>query len=302
EVIRRTSMTIAFIGVGNMGAPMVRNLLLANYHVVVYDLQEAAMVSLVEVGATSATSVADAVQHADELVITMLPAGPHVHAAYCGKEGVLHHVTPGLPLIDCSTIDPATAQTVSTAAEVRGNPMADAPVSGGTAGAAAGTLTFMVGGNEDLFTRIEPVLKHMGKRIIHCGGAGAGQIAKLCNNMLLAISMAGVAEAMALGDKLGMDPKVLADVINSSSGRCWASDTYNPWPEVLPTAPASRGYTGGFSTRLMLKDLALATEAARLSGQPAMMGAAAQQLYQWMAAEGHSDEDFSAILKLYRQT
>lgn len=294
-------MTIAFIGVGNMGAPMVRNLLLANRQVIVYDQQESAMAGLAEVGVATATSVADAVQHADEMVITMLPAGPHVHAVYCGKEGVLHHVTPGVPLIDCSTIDPATAQTVSMAAQVRGNPMADAPVSGGTTGAAAGTLTFMVGAESEFFATVEPVLKQMGKRVIHCGGPGAGQIAKLCNNMLLAISMAGVAEAMALGDKLGMDPKVLADVINASSGRCWASDTYNPWPDIVPTAPAGHGYAGGFSNRLMLKDLALATEAARLSNQPTMMAATAQQLYQWMAASGHSDEDFSAILKLYRQ-
>jgi 3-hydroxyisobutyrate dehydrogenase len=180
--------------------------------------------------------------------------------------------------------------------------MADAPVSGGTGGAEAGTLTFMVGAEPQLFERIKPLLGHMGKNIVHCGGAGTGQVAKICNNMLLGISMVGVAEAMNLGVSLGIDPKVLAGIINTSSGRCWSSDTYNPYPGVLPNAPASRGYTGGFGTDLMLKDLGLATDAAKQAKASVVMGATAQQLYQLLSSQGAGGQDFSAIINLLRKT
>ncbi len=294
-------MTIAFIGLGNMGAPMAHNLLKAGQSVVVFDLNQAAVEQLVKAGATQATSPKDAASKADQVVITMLPAGPHVRAVYEGADGVLAGVAKGVPLIDSSTIDPLTARHVIEAAAAQGNPMADAPVSGGTGGAQAGTLTFMVGADEAFFETLSPILQHMGKNIARCGGPGTGQVAKLCNNMLLAISMAGVSEAMALGVKLGMDPKVLANVFNTSTGRCWSADTYNPWPGVMENVPAARGYTGGFGTSLMLKDLGLATEAAKQVGQPIMMGSAAHQLYQWFAAAGHSGDDFSAIVKLYSQ-
>jgi 3-hydroxyisobutyrate dehydrogenase len=179
--------------------------------------------------------------------------------------------------------------------------MADAPVSGGTGGAAAGTLTFMVGATPDLFATLQPVLAQMGRNIVHCGEVGTGQIAKICNNLLLGISMVGVSEAMALGDALGIDTKVLAGIINSSTGRCWSSEMYNPWPGIVETAPASRGYTGGFGAELMLKDLGLATEAARRAHQPVVLGAVAQQLYQAMSLRGEGGNDFSAIINSYRK-
>ena len=202
-------------------------------------------------------------------------------------------------LSDLSTIDPHSAREVAKAAQEAGHSMVDAPVSGGTAGAQAATLTFMVGGAADDLAHIQPILQAMGKNITHCGDSGNGQVAKVANNMLLGISMVGVAEAMALGVSLGMDAKTLAGIINTSSGRCWSSEINNPYPDVLENVPASRGYSGGFGSDLMLKDLGLATEAARLAKQPVMMGAAAQQLYQAFSLQGHGNLDFSAIIKLY---
>jgi 3-hydroxyisobutyrate dehydrogenase len=203
--------------------------------------------------------------------------------------------------VDCSTIDPQTARDVAAAAAKQGVAMADAPVSGGTGGATAGTLTFMVGATPELFATLQPVLAQMGRNIVHCGEVGTGQIAKICNNLLLAISMVGVSEAMALGDALGIDTGVLAGIINSSTGRCWSSEMYNPWPGIVETAPASRGYTGGFGAELMLKDLGLATEAARQAHQPVVLGAVAQQLYQAMSQRGEGGKDFSAIINSYRK-
>jgi 3-hydroxyisobutyrate dehydrogenase len=229
----------------------------------------------------------------------MLPSSPHVKSVYLGEAGVLAGVRSGVPIIDSSTIDPHTAREVAAAAAKSGNPMADAPVSGGTGGAAAGTLTFMVGADAALFDTIKPILAHMGKNIVHCGAAGTGQVAKICNNMLLGISMVGVAEAMNLGAALGIDPKVLAGIINTSSGRCWSSDTYNPYPGVMDNVPAARGYTGGFGSDLMLKDLGLATDAAKQAKQSVAMGALAQQLYQLWSAQGGGAQDFSAIIKLF---
>jgi 3-hydroxyisobutyrate dehydrogenase len=293
-------MKIAFIGLGHMGAPMARNLLKAGHSLVVFDVVQNNLDALTGAGAVAAKSAKDAAAKA-ELVITMLPSSPHVKSVYFGKDGVLAGVAKGITLIDSSTIDPHTAREVIAAATEQGNPMADAPVSGGTGGAEAGTLTFMVGGTAEVFERIAPVLRQMGKNVVHCGAAGTGQVAKICNNMILGISMIGVSEAMNLGAALGIDPKVLAGIINTSSGRCWSSDTYNPYPGVMENVPASRGYTGGFGADLMLKDLGLATDAAKMSKQPVMMGALAQQLYQTLSAQGAGGQDFSAVIKLYKK-
>jgi 3-hydroxyisobutyrate dehydrogenase len=292
-------MKIGFIGLGHMGAPMARNLLKAGHSLVVFDVVPRNVEALSSLGASAAASAKDAAAQG-EWVITMLPSSPHVKSVYLGADGVLAGVAPGTTLIDSSTIDPHTAREVAAAAEKHGNPMADAPVSGGTGGAEAGTLTFMVGGAEAVFDRIAPILKQMGKNIVYCGAAGTGQVAKICNNMLLGISMIGVAEAMNLGATLGIDPKILAGIINTSSGRCWSSDTYNPYPGVMENVPAARGYSGGFGADLMLKDLSLATDAAKLSKQPVMMGALAQQLYQTFSAQGAGAQDFSAIINLYK--
>ncbi|MCO6060419.1 3-hydroxyisobutyrate dehydrogenase, partial [Pseudomonas sp. MOB-449] len=256
-------MNIGFIGLGNMGGPMAINLLKAGHQLLVNDISAASVARLVELGASAASSPADIARGDVDVIITMLPAATHVRGVYLGDDGLLANVRPGVLLIDSSTIDPQSAREVAVAALRHGNPMLDAPVSGGTGGATAGTLTFMVGGEAADFDRAQPLLAAMGKNIVHCGGTGTGQAAKVANNMLLGISMVGVAEAMSLGVASGVDPKVLAGIINTSSGRCWSSDTYNPFPGVLENAPASRGYSGGFGTDLMLKDLGLATEAAR---------------------------------------
>ena len=279
---------------------MARNLLKAGHALTVFDVVQHNVEALTSLGATAATSAKHAAAEG-ELVITMLPSSPHVKSVYLGPDGVLAGAGNGIPLIDSSTIDPHTAREVAAAATERGHPMADAPVSGGTGGAEGGTLTFMVGAAPALFDRIKPILAHMGKNIVHCGAAGTGQVAKICNNMLLGISMIGVAEAMNLGVALGIDPKVLAGIINTSSGRCWSSETYNPYPGVMENVPASRGYTGGFGTDLMLKDLGLATDAAKQAKQPVVMGAVAQQLYQMFSAQGAGGQDFSAIINLLKK-
>ncbi|WPB56556.1 3-hydroxyisobutyrate dehydrogenase [Xylophilus sp. GOD-11R] len=291
-------MKIGFIGLGNMGRPMALNLARAGHSLVVFDPVATALQALAEAGATAGASArAVAATPGLDLLVTMLPAAAHVRSVYLGDDGVLAAVGQGVLLVDCSTIDPMTAREVAAAAARQGNPMLDAPVSGGTGGAEAGTLTFMVGGAEADFATAQPVLAQMGRNIVHCGGAGNGQVAKVANNMLLGISMIGAAEAMSLGVALGMDPAVLAGIINTSSGRCWSTDTYNPYPGVLPNAPAARGYTGGFGADLMLKDLGLATEAARAAHLPVAMGALAQQLYQAFSAQGHGGLDFSAIIR-----
>ena len=293
-------MKIAFIGLGNMGAPMARNLIKAGHALNLVDLNKAVLAELEQLGGHISGSAKEAAQGA-ELVITMLPAAAHVRSVWLGENGVLAGIGEGVPAVDCSTIDPQTARDVAAAAAAQGVSLADAPVSGGTGGAAAGTLTFMVGATPELFATLQPVLAQMGRNIVHCGAVGTGQIAKICNNLLLGISMVGVSEAMALGDALGIDTGVLAGIINSSTGRCWSSDTYNPWPGVIETAPASRGYTGGFGAELMLKDLGLATEAARQAHQPVVLGAVAQQLYQAMSLRGEGGKDFSAIINGYRK-
>jgi 3-hydroxyisobutyrate dehydrogenase len=278
---------------------MARNLLKAGHELIVFDIVTGAMDPAVSLGARAARSCGDVASSEVQLLITMLPASADVETVYLGSAGVLSAAKPDVFLVDSSTIDPHTARKVAAHAAKQGNPMLDAPVSGGTAGAEAGTLTFMVGGEAKAFEVARPVLGAMGKMIVHCGGAGNGQVAKIANNLLLGISMIGVSEAMTLGVALGMDPKVLANVINSSSGRCWSSDTYNPFPGVLPNVPAARGYTGGFAVDLMLKDLGLACDAAKRARQPVLLGALAHQLYQMLSGQGHGRLDFSSIIDSY---
>lgn len=294
-------MKIAFIGLGNMGSPMAHSLLKAGHTLSVHDLNQRAVQLLIDVGATAASTSGDAVKGAD-YVVTMLPTAAHVRAVLNGPEGILANVSPGVTIIDSSTIDPASVREFASLAATQGNVFVDAPVSGGTGGAAAGTLTFMVGAQAATFARVKPLLEAMGKNIVHCGEAGTGQVAKICNNLVLGITMAGVAEAMSLGAALGIDPNVLSGILNTSTGRCWSSDTYNPYPGVIHSAPSSRGYSGGFGMDLMLKDLGLASDAARSVRQPVFMGALAQQLYQTLSANGGGRLDFSAVIKLYRRT
>ncbi len=294
-------MKIGFIGLGHMGNPMCRNLLKAGHTLKVFDVVPALIEKLTPFGAIHAGSVADCVKDV-ESVITMLPSSPHVKNVYGFPQGILSSARPGILLIDCSTIDPHTARDVAFDAKAKGFTMVDAPVSGGTGGAEAGTLTFMVGGEAAAFEKAKSILQCMGKNIVHCGDTGNGQVAKICNNMMLAIEMIATAEGMALAAKLGMDPKVFASIANTSSGRCWSSDTYNPYPGVMENVPASRGYTGGFGADLMLKDLTLVTDAAKTVKQPVVLGAAAQQLYQMHSTMGHGALDFSSIIKLYKGT
>ncbi len=294
-------MKIGFIGLGNMGGPMALNLVKAGHQLSVFDLVPASVQKLTEAGAKAFASPAEVAAQDIDMLVTMLPASAHVRSVYLGENGILSTVKNTVLLIDSSTIDPQTAREVSAAAQKQGNAMVDAPVSGGTGGAQAGTLTFMVGGSEEDFARVKPILENMGKNIVYCGGTGNGQVAKIANNMLLGISMIGTAEAMNLGVSLGMDPKILAGIINTSSGRCWSSEVYNPYPGVVETAPASREYTGGFGADLMLKDLGLATEAAKVAKAPITLGATAQQLYQTFSNQGQGGLDFSAIIKMLQK-
>lgn len=291
-------MHIGFIGLGQMGLPMARHLLRGGHHLTVNDLNPQAVAALVSEGAHEAPDLGTLARGVD-LIITMLPGPTEVRQIYLGHGGLLSQVRHGVALVDCSTIDPGTAQAVGQAAVAQGNPFADAPVSGGTGGAQAGTLTFMVGSHDALLDTLRPVLSLMGKNTVHCGPVGMGQVAKVCNNLLLGISMAGVAEAMSLGQALGMDASRLAQIINTSTGRCWSAESYNPVPGVVPSAPASRGYSGGFATRLMLKDLGLALDAAATRTHPAPMGQQARGLYQQLQAQGDGGLDFSAVIRVY---
>jgi len=289
-------MKLAFIGLGNMGAPMALNLLKAGYPLSVFDLVPSALKMLADAGAVAAVSAAAAVRDAD-VVISMLPASAHVRKLYLGDGGVLDAAKPGALLIDSSTIAPQAAREVAEEAQVKGFAMIDAPVSGGTAGAAAGTLTFIVGGSEAALERARPLLEKMGRNIFHAGASGAGQIAKICNNMLLGIQMVGTAEAINLGVASGVDAKVLSDIMAKSSGRNWTLEVYNPWPGVMDNVPASRGYSGGFGTDLMLKDLGLAQEAAAAADAATPLGALARELYQRHSQSGSGTLDFSSIVQ-----
>ncbi|MDM1270803.1 3-hydroxyisobutyrate dehydrogenase [Acinetobacter indicus] len=291
-------MKIAFIGLGNMGGSMAQNLLKAGHQVFGYDLSETALAHFAQAGGVVCQSPQDAAQQAN-VVVTMLPAAQHVRTVYLGEQGILNVLPAGSLCIDSSTIDPKTIQDVAAAAQARQIQVCDAPVSGGTLGAKEGTLTFMVGGDAATFEAVKPVLGAMGKNLVHCGAIGTGQVAKICNNLILGISMTAVAEGMALGVKLGIDPQALAGVINSSSGRCWSSEVYNPWPDICVNAPASRGYTDGFAAQLMLKDLGLAVDAAHQAEHPIVLGSLVQQLYQQLCQEGHAHLDFSSIMHHY---
>lgn len=291
---------IAFIGLGNMGAPMALNLIKAGHSLSVYDLSATAMDKLASAGAWCASSAADAVLEA-EVVISMLPASRHVEALYFGAKnspGILGLIADDALVLDCSTIAPQTAIQLASAAAERGLSLLDAPVSGGTAGAAAGTLTFMVGGLLNDLERARPILSAMGKNIFHAGSYGAGQTAKICNNMLLGILMAGTAEALALGVANGLDAHVLSDIMRQSSGRNWALELYNPCPGVMDNVPASRGYSGGFGVDLMLKDLGLAAESARTVQAAVPLGELARNLYALHSQQGAGALDFSSIYSL----
>jgi 3-hydroxyisobutyrate dehydrogenase len=286
---------IAFIGLGNMGGPMAANLAKAQHRVAAFDLNAASVAAAVEKGAHKAASAAEAVKDA-EIVVTMLPAGQHVRDVY--EKDVLPHVAKGALLIDCSTIDVESARHVAEAAKKAGFDMVDAPVSGGVGGATAGTLTFMVGGPDAAFGKAKPILEKMGKNIVHTGASGAGQAVKICNNMMLAISMLGAAEAFLLGKRLGLDYQKIFDVTSTSSGQSWAVTNYCPVPGPVPTSPANRDYAPGFTAAMMLKDLMLAQQAANASGASTPMGAEAAQLFNMFVNSGNASKDFSGIIKM----
>jgi len=290
---------ITFIGLGNMGAPMAANLLKAGHDVTVFDLSRPAVEALVAEGARTADSGKAAAEGA-ECVITMLPAGKHVEAVYLGDDGLLAALPAGTLVIDSSTIAPETARNVAEQAAERELAFIDAPVSGGVGGAKAGTLTFICGGDASTFEKAKPILEGMGKNIFHAGPHGAGQVAKICNNMLLAILMAGTSEALALGAKNGLDPAVLSEIMKQSSGGNWALNVYNPWPGVMEGVPASREYQGGFLVNLMAKDLGLAFDNAVTNQASIPMGSLARNLFQLHAGQGNGELDFSSILRLYK--
>ena len=291
------TQSIAFIGLGHMGGPMAANLHKAGHRVTAFDLSADALAKAREQGLLVAASAAEAVEGA-QVVVSMLPASRHVESLFLGDDGLLARLAPNTLVIDCSTIAPASAQKVAQAAVARGHAMLDAPVSGGTAGAAAGTLTFIVGGDASVLERAHPVLQGMGKNIFHMGGAGAGQVAKLCNNMALGVIMAVTGEALALGTAHGLDAKALSQMMAVSTGRSWATEVCNPWPGVLENAPASRGYTGGFGSDLMLKDMGLAVEAAMGVGATIPLGELARNLYAMNRQAGRGGLDFSSVVKV----
>ncbi|MGE0008297.1 MAG: 3-hydroxyisobutyrate dehydrogenase [Parvibaculaceae bacterium] len=286
-------MKIAFAGLGNMGGPMAANLAAKGFQVAGFDIVPANLAKAAGRGVAAAESAGKAARDADA-VVTMVPAGRHVLELY---RGILPAARPGTLFIDCSTIDVASAREAHGLAAAAGMQSLDAPVSGGTAGAAAASLTFMVGGGKDAFDRGHPVLAAMGKRIVHCGGAGAGQAAKICNNMILGISMIAVSEAFVLAEKLGLDARALYDVASAASGQCWSLTTYCPVPGIGPRSPADDGYKPGFAAALMLKDLALAQQAAAETEAPTPLGAHAEEIYRRFNEAGGADEDFSAIIR-----
>ena len=290
---------IAFVGLGNMGLPMAQNLIKAGHQVEGVDLNPASIEKLKAAGGASVEFAKVAAARAD-VAITMLPAGKHVREVYLGAGGIIENANPGTLLIDCSTIDVETAREVAAAAEARGLLMLDAPVSGGVGGAAAGTLTFMVGGSAQAFTRAQSILEKMGKTIVHAGGPGTGQAAKICNNMILGISMIAVSEAFVLAEKLGLDHQKLFDISSKSSGQCWSMTSYCPVPGPVPASPANRDYQAGFTAAMMLKDLRLAQEAAKASGANTPLGADAERIYSSYADSGEAGRDFSGIIRFIR--
>lgn len=290
--------TIAFIGLGNMGNPMAANLVKAGYAVHGFDLMPENLVIAKDHGVVVMANAVAAVKEAD-VVITMLPAGKHVLSVH---EDIAPKAKKGALFIDSSTIDVESARKAHAIAAKHKLLSIDAPVSGGTGGAATGTLTFMAGGSNEAFAKAEPILKPMAGRIVHCGDDGAGQAAKICNNMILGISMIGVAEAFVLAEKLGLSHQALFDVASTSSGQCWSLTSYCPVPGPVPTSPANNGYRPGFAAALMLKDLKLSQEAAQSAGAVTPLGAEAAQLYALFNAQGHAAADFSGIINFLRGT
>jgi len=295
--------TIGFIGLGNMGGPMLANLVKAGHAVRAFDLSDAALDRAEQAGAIRAAS-AEAVAEGAEVIMTMLPAGQHVRAVYMGAEGagegagLIGAAKAGTLLIDCSTIDVDSARAVAEAASAAGHAMVDAPVSGGVGGAEAGTLTFMVGGPDNAVTAARPILEVMGKAVVHAGGPGTGQAAKICNNMMLGIQMLSVCEAFMLAKRLGLDAQKLFDVSSKASGQCWSLTTYCPVPGPVPTSPANRDHAPGFTAAMMLKDLKLAQDAAASNDAATPMGAAAAGLYSLFCNQGHGGMDFSGIIRM----
>ncbi|MEB0014317.1 3-hydroxyisobutyrate dehydrogenase [Glaciimonas sp. Gout2] len=289
---------VVFIGLGNMGLPMALNLVRAGMRVSGHDLVPTSVEKFIAGGGNNNPDLVSAIKVA-KTIITMLPASRHVESAYFGDNGILAQAKPGTLLIDCSTIAPDSARKVAAAASEKGFTMVDAPVSGGTGGAVAGTLTFMVGGSEDGFNVAKPMFEIMGKAIFHAGESGAGQTVKMCNNMLLGILMIGTSEAIRLGMANGMDPNVLSEVMSKSSGRNWALEVYNPCPGVMENAPASKEYSGGFGVDLMLKDLGLATENALSTSSSIPLGSLARNLYDIHSKSGAGGLDFSSIFNMF---
>jgi 3-hydroxyisobutyrate dehydrogenase len=291
--------TIAFIGLGNMGGPMAANLVKADKRVLGFDFSAAALAKAREAGVEAAQDSAAAVAQAD-VIITMLPTGKHLLSALEAEDGVLRAARKGALLIDCSTVDMDSARAAHALATQRGLKSVDAPVSGGVGGAMAATLTFMVGGADDAVALARPILEAMGKKIVHCGGAGAGQAAKICNNMILGISMIGVCEAFVLGEKLGLTHQALFDVASTASGQCWSLTSYCPVPGPVPTSPANRDYAAGFAASLMLKDLNLSQAAAENSGAYTPLGRRAAEIFDAFAKGGGAERDFSGIIEFIR--
>lgn len=292
-------MKIGFIGLGNMGGPMAANLAKAGHQVTAFDMSAAALDKAVAAGIGKATTATAAASGA-EIIVTMLPAGQHVRSVYLGNDGILAGASPGTLFIDSSTIDVATAREVHAAASERRLQFLDAPVSGGVGGAAAGTLTFMVGGEEVAFERARPILEKMGKNIFHAGGAGNGQAAKICNNMLLAISMVGTCEAFVLAEKLGLSHETLFRISSTASGQCWSLTSYCPVPGPVPSSPANRDYQAGFTATMMLKDLKLSQSAAQAAGAATPLAAQATALYTMFESAGAGTRDFSGIIQMLR--
>lgn len=288
---------IAFIGLGNMGIGMARNLAKAGYDVRAMDLSEKAVANAVKAGCKAAKGTADAVSEAD-VVVTMLPAGKHVRTVYMDADGVFAHAKKGTLFIDSSTIDVPTARDVISQADEKGFAMIDAPVSGGVGGAAAGSLTFMCGGEKAAYDRAKPILDHMGKNVFHAGEAGNGQVAKVCNNMLLGIHMIGTCEAFNLAEKLGLDAQTFYDISSTASGQNWSMTSYCPAPGPVPSAPSNKNYAPGFAAGMMLKDLRLAQEAASTARAATPLGAQAEAIYALMESAEKDDLDFSGVMKL----
>ncbi|KAG0728445.1 3-hydroxyisobutyrate dehydrogenase, mitochondrial [Chionoecetes opilio] len=296
----KPSTNVGFIGLGNMGGPMAVNLLNKGHSIVVYDVSSEAVKRLEDEGAVAAASPSEVASKVDR-IISMLPNSQHVRSCYGGDKGVFQSIRPGTLILDSSTIDPSVSKEMASLASKKGAVFMDAPVSGGVNAAAGATLTFMVGGEEKEFVAAKELLSVMGKNIVYCGEVGNGQAVKICNNMLLAITMIGTAETMNLGMRLGLEPKLMASIINTASGRCWASEVYNPVPGVLENVPASNDYQGGFGTALMTKDLGLVQGAATATHSPTPMGSLAHQIYRMMCNSGLAEKDFSSVYQFLQE-